>query len=78
MEAFQEAADESFVRHSRMFLSDLPWKLPLASMDLKRENPWKCVRRIFPICESFRESSSGSYFHEIFRGNFFFGSVASM
>ena len=36
VEAFVEATVEAFIRLSRMFLSDLPWKLPLASMELKR------------------------------------------
>ena len=36
VEAFVRLSMDAFVRLSRMVLSDLPWKLPLASMELKR------------------------------------------
>ena len=36
VEAFVRLSVEGFVRFSLTVLSDLPWKLPLASMELKR------------------------------------------
>ena len=70
VEGFVRLSVKGFVRLFRMIASDLPWKLPLASMELKRSNPWKCFRGSFPIRGRFRGSSRGSYFHRSLCGSY--------